>query len=397
LPAGVTVAFVQPSVSASGTVAMNVTVSASASAGVYPIIVSATSGTTVKTATFYLEIFNANFGTQELTSPANLTVAVNPYAAVFTWPANSAAASYDLQIATNANFATIVRTVNVTTNTYTANNLVVATDYYWRVLPKNPTCSGTYSSGFKFTTGQLTCSVVNAADPNLPINIPTVVNTVPFNSTFNVTTSATIADLNVTVNLTHTWVADLTLKLTSPTGTVVTLITNKCDSASANSVNNIAATFDDSGTAITCGDFPAITGTIASEQLLSQFNGQNSSGTWTLTVLDPYNADGGTIDSWSLNICTMASPLGLVDNSLANFTLFPNPNNGNFTVQFDSNSNNDIAISVHDMRGRLILNNAYNNTGLISQIVQLDNLQAGVYLVTVQDGDQKVVKRIVKN
>ncbi len=395
LPAGVTVAFVQPSVSASGTVAMNVTASASASAGVFPIVVSATSGATVKTATFYLEIFNANFGTQALTSPANLTVAVNPYAAVFTWPANSAAASYDLQIATNANFATIVRTVNVTTNTYTANNLVVANDYYWRVLPKNPTCSGTYSSGFKFTTGQLTCNIVNAADPNLPVTIPTVVNTVPFNSTFNVTTSATIADLNVTVNLTHTWVADLTLKLTSPAGTVVTLITNKCDSATSASVNNIAATFDDSGTAITCGDFPAITGTIVSEQLLSQFNGQNSSGTWTLTVLDPYNADGGTIDSWSLNICTMASPLGLVDNSLANFTLFPNPNKGNFTVQFDSNSNNDIAISVHDMRGRLILNNIYNNTGLISQNVQLDNIQAGVYLVTVQDGDRKVVKRIV--
>ena len=91
----------------------------------------------------------------------------------------------------------------------------------------------------------------------------------------------------------------------------------------------------------------------------------------------------------------MASPLGLVDNSLANFTLFPNPNNGNFTVQFDSNSNNDIAISVHDMRGRLILNNIYNNTGLFSQNVQLDNIQAGVYLVTVQDGDRKVVKRIV--
>jgi hypothetical protein len=40
---------------------MNVTASASASAGVFPIVVSATSGATVKTATFYLEIFNANF------------------------------------------------------------------------------------------------------------------------------------------------------------------------------------------------------------------------------------------------------------------------------------------------------------------------------------------------
>lgn len=395
LPAGVAVAFVQPSVSVSGTVTMKVTASASALAGVYPIVVSATSGATIKTATFYLEIFNVNFGTQALTSPANAAVAVNPYFSVFTWPANDAAASYDIEISTNSNFTVIVNRANVTSNSYTATNLLVATDYYWRVLPKNPTCSGTYSSGFKFTTGQLTCNTVNATNSNLPVVIPDTANTTPFNSTYNVTTSAPIADLNVIVNITHTSVADLTLKLTSPAGTEVTLLTNKCDSATATSVNNIAVTFDDSGTAITCGDFPAITGTIPSEQLLSQFNGQDTSGTWTLSVLDPYNGDGGTIDSWSLNICTMASPLGLVDYSLANFTLFPNPNKGNFTVQFDSSSNSDIAISVHDMRGRLILNNTYNDTGLISQNVQLDNIQAGVYLVTVRDGNRKEVRKIV--
>ena len=87
--------------------------------------------------------------------------------------------------------------------------------------------------------------------------------------------------------------------------------------------------------------------------------------------------------------------MGVVDNSLSNFVLYPNPNKGNFTVQFDSTSSNEIGISVHDMRGRLILNNTYTNTGLFSQNVELTNVQAGVYLVTVQDGDKKVVKRIV--
>jgi len=50
---------------------------------------------------------------------------------------------------------------------------------------------------------------------------------------------------------------------------------------------------------------------------------------------------------------------------------------------------------VHDMRGRTILSNKYRNTGLFSQNVQLDQVQSGVYLVTVQDGDKKVVKRII--
>ena len=47
------------------------------------------------------------------------------------------------------------------------------------------------------------------------------------------------------------------------------------------------------------------------------------------------------------------------------------------------------------MRGRTILNNKYSNTGLFFQNVQLNQVQAGVYLVTVQDGDKKVVKRII--
>ena len=50
---------------------------------------------------------------------------------------------------------------------------------------------------------------------------------------------------------------------------------------------------------------------------------------------------------------------------------------------------------VHDVRGRIIFEKQYPNTGMFSQNLQLDNVQSGVYLVTVKDGDQKIVKRIV--
>ena len=108
-----------------------------------------------------------------------------------------------------------------------------------------------------------------------------------------------------------------------------------------------------------------------------------------------YNGDTGSISNWSLNLCVAEPSLGIANNSLANFALYPNPNKGNFTVQFNSSSSNEIVISVHDMRGRTILNSKYSNTGLFSQNVQLDQVQSGVYLVTVQDGDKKVVKRII--
>ncbi len=78
-----------------------------------------------------------------------------------------------------------------------------------------------------------------------------------------------------------------------------------------------------------------------------------------------------------------------------NFSIYPNPNKGNFNVKFDSSTSNAISIMVHDVRGRIIFEKQYPNTGLFSQNLQLDNVQSGVYLVTVKDGDQKIVKRIV--
>ncbi len=87
--------------------------------------------------------------------------------------------------------------------------------------------------------------------------------------------------------------------------------------------------------------------------------------------------------------------LATADFGLDNFSLYPNPNTGNFTVQFDSASTNDIAISVYDMRGRNVFENTYANTGMFSQNLQLSNVQAGVYLVMVKDGDRKVVKKVI--
>lgn len=391
LPAGVTATFAQSTLSANGTVSMTVAAANNATAGLVPINVTATSGATVKTATFYFEIFNSNFGTQALTSPADLATTIDPLTLVLSWPVNAAATSYDVQIATDINFTTIVRNVNVTTTSYAPTVLANSTFYYWRVLPKSPSCSGTFSSAYRFTTGQLTC--LNEVSTDTPIDIPIVVNTTPFISSITLASTNLVTDVNVTVDISHTWVNDMTISLVSPTGTEIQLVSRPCTNAS---LLDIIATFDDSGSTVVCGTNPAISGTVKPVQQLSGFNGEPINGVWKLKVQDPYNEDGGAINSWSLNVCSLSQAvLGVVDNSLSNFVLYPNPNKGNFTVQFDSTSSNEIGISVHDMRGRLILNNTYNNTGLFSQNVELANVQAGVYLVTVQDGDKKVVKRIV--
>jgi subtilisin-like proprotein convertase family protein len=259
-----------------------------------------------------------------------------------------------------------------------------ATNYYWRVLPKNISCSGTYSPAFKFTTGTLLCATTNST--NVPITVP---DNGTGTSTITIASGGTISDVNVTMNVSHTWIGDTVGTLTSPTGTVVQLFSRPCDSGSTNA--NINATFDDSGIIPAC---PGISGTAMPTAPLSALNGQNSAGVWTLRVIDQAANDSGTINSWSLNICTVQTA-GVTENNLKNFTIYPNPNNGTFNVQFESNSGNDIKINVHDISGRVIFEKSYQNTGIFNQNLQLNNAQAGVYLITVLDGDNQTTKRIV--
>ena len=93
-----------------------------------------------------------------------------------------------------------------------------------------------------------------------------------------------------------------------------------------------------------------------------------------------------------------------VDNNLSttnfglkDFKLYPNPNTGNFSVEFDSATSTDINIAVYDIRGRQIFDKNYQNTGRFSQNLQLNNVQAGVYLVNINDGDKKETRKIVIN
>ena len=83
------------------------------------------------------------------------------------------------------------------------------------------------------------------------------------------------------------------------------------------------------------------------------------------------------------------------DFNLAGFSLYPNPNKGSFSIQFNSTSSNAIQIAVHDLRGRKVYNQEYTNTGLFSQNINLNQIQSGIYIVTVKDGDKKVDKKIV--
>lgn len=387
-PSGTTVSFSPSTISANGTVTMTVSNTTGVTPGFYTLAVTATSGSTSKIINYYLELFNSTFSAMSLTSPANLVTGIATTATV-TWAANSNASSYDVQLANDASFAVLLNTVTTTTNSYTFSGLNQTSNYFWRVLPKNVSCSGTYSSPFRFTTGQLACADFNST--NVPLTI--AANGTPtINSTLSIPSGGTINSISVTMNVTHTWINDLVATLISPTGTQINLFTNPCVS---DAIEDIDATFSDNGIAIVCSNNPGISGTVLPNQALSALIGQTSTGTWTLRIRDAYNQDGGALNSWELNICTISPALSINDNALTNFVMYPNPNNGTFTINFDAENTNPVEVSVFDLRGREIYTRSYANQSIFNESIDLGAIQSAVYLLKVKNGNRSVTKKIV--
>lgn len=79
----------------------------------------------------------------------------------------------------------------------------------------------------------------------------------------------------------------------------------------------------------------------------------------------------------------------------SNFSIFPNPNHGEFTIKLNSSSNSDIKVEVYDVRGRSIFNNDYSNSPEFNQTISLNNVQSGMYLVKVSDGQKQTTKKII--
>jgi len=102
----------------------------------------------------------------------------------------------------------------------------------------------------------------------------------------------TIGDLNVSLDITHSFLGDLELTL-SKGGTSVILFNNSCSNN-----DNIDMIADDEGATLVCP--PSGGSSYQSVESLSTFDNVSLDGTWTLTVDDQANGDGGSLNSWSL-------------------------------------------------------------------------------------------------
>ncbi|WP_298349223.1 proprotein convertase P-domain-containing protein [uncultured Dokdonia sp.] len=208
-----------------------------------------------------------------------------------------------------------------------------------------------------------------------------------------VTDDFILTDVNVTVDITHTWDSDLTIELVAPDGTVVELA-NAVGLSGDNFTNTV---FDgDAATSIVDGDAP-FTGVFAPSGDLSTLNGLTSSGDWTLRVTDNANGDGGTLNSWILQLCA-AESLSVPEPFLVGTELqVINRGDNQFNISLNTTEFNErLDLNVYNMLGQRLLNHRLFNDGSgYAYDLNMSYAAKGIYIVKVGTGDAGKVKRIV--
>ena len=212
-------------------------------------------------------------------------------------------------------------------------------------------------------------------------------------SIINMDQNAVITDVNLTLNIEHTWDADLEVKLIAPDGVTEIILFEDIGSNGDNFTNTVLD--DDASTVISDGEAP-FTGSFTPTGSLSDLNGLLSGGDWTLYINDDAIGDGGTLLDWSIQICTEAS-LSVSDNKLdGEFKIF-NKGDNQFEVSLANTSSfNDLDLNVYNMVGQTLLWKTIKNTsGFYSYIIDMSRASTGVYLVRLGNNSNATIKRIV--
>ncbi|MCL4296095.1 MAG: choice-of-anchor D domain-containing protein [Anaerolineae bacterium] len=137
-------------------------------------------------------------------------------------------------------------------------------------------------------------------------NTPVAIPSGPGSATSNLTIPGNprIADLDVSINLNHTFMQDLDVHLVSPAGNDNGLFTD----IGAGTVGGPQTLMDirlDDNAALPFA-FAMSAPMVLQPELayrLGWFNGEDAGGTWTLVIRDDATGDAGTLNSWSLTLC----------------------------------------------------------------------------------------------
>jgi subtilisin-like proprotein convertase family protein len=195
----------------------------------------------------------------------------------------------------------------------------------------------------------------------------------------------------VNFNITHPAVQELVVILQGPASIgspQIALLNQECTGIAT----NINVSVSDAGIPLVCSGNPVISGVVKPRSPLNALNNLQAEGVWTLRVADDFELNGGVINSFSLDFCTIQNDLSIGAESTLDFTVYPNPSKGILNIQLSSLTGDSASADIYDVQGRKVASTTITNS--LTQL-SIDNLTNGVYFVVVNQNNQKTTKKIV--
>ena len=100
--------------------------------------------------------------------------------------------------------------------------------------------------------------------------------------------------------------------------------------------------------------------------------------------------------AWYNLIKTQLSTTALANETFLEnqFSIYPNPNKGSFTIEFKELANS-FSVEVYDITGKTIYENNYEQSSNLIQLINLDNPTSGVYFINIKSDKGLVTKKLV--
>ncbi|MEW4923610.1 reprolysin-like metallopeptidase [Algibacter sp. 2305UL17-15] len=242
-----------------------------------------------------------------------------------------------------------------------------------------------FAIGYEVIT---TCEEQYASSENLGLSI---LDGQTISNSINVPNSGTISSIRANVDVSHSFISDLTVTLQHPNGTISSVLwSENCFRDSG--YENLDVTFDDDAASVDCNS--PTTGTFIPLEPLSAFKGLDNQGNWTISIFDDFEGDEGTLNDWSLEFCT--TTFKLIEDTFVGFSVFPNPNDGVFNIKLNTSADErDLKLEVFDMKGRFIHTETFNGASKITKSIDLNHLQGGMYFLNLYDTNKVYTHKIV--
>lgn len=301
-------------------------------------------------------------------TPAGLSAtSIASTSATLNWGAISGASSYNVQYKTSA--ATTWTTTTSTTTSRSITGLTASTTYNYRIQAVCSGTTGTYSASASFTTLS-SCSDIYESNNSLSASksitnngsIQAIISSSTDNDYFQFTTTASAP--KVRINLTNL-PADYDVRLFNSSGTQLAISQN---------------------------------GSTTSEQII--YNSSTAAATYRIRVYGYNGAFNATL-CYTLAVATQASNFkeiadATTDVDLSFVNVYPNPNTGNFSIDYFSKSPAVLNLYVMDMTGRVVYSEVQQVfDGMNTFPINLPDLTNGMYMINIANGDDHRMKRFI--